>query len=71
MSTNQRNAKPARPAEGSTIDVPGYGPCEVLPHTDPGAVLLRTAHGATVRIGEKALGLALLSAEGADVRPTT
>ena len=60
-----------RPEVGQTIDVPGHGPCVVESNNDPSVVTLRTENGASVRIGERALQLALLSAKGADVRPTS
>lgn len=59
-----------RPAVGETIEVPGHGLCTVESNNDPSVVTLRTASGATLRIGEQALRLALLSAAGEDVRPT-
>jgi len=59
-----------RPAVGECIDVPGYGRCQVVGNDDHSLVTVRTASGAEVRIGEKALHLALLAADGDDVRPT-
>ena len=58
-------------SEGETMQVPGYGWCEVVSTSDPSIVVLRTAEGATVKIGDKALRLALLAAKGEDVRPTS
>jgi|GEM_PF-5266345 hypothetical protein len=60
-----------RPEVGQTIEVPGHGRCTVQSNSDPSIVVLQTATGATLRIGERALQLALMSAKGADVRPTT
>lgn len=52
-----------RPAEGEVIYVPAYGACEVLAHIDPSVVRLRTASGTELKIGERALALALLAHE--------
>lgn len=59
-----------RPAVGEQIEVPGYGLCEVESNADPSIVALRTPSGATVKIGDQALRLALLAANGEDCRPT-
>jgi len=57
----------ARPPVGSTLYLPSYGLCTVLEHTDPSTVSLRIqSTDSTVRIGERALRLALLAAEGDD-----
>lgn len=64
---NERRYPYGRPDEGMTIHVATYGSCEVLLHTDPSLVRLLTPHGAEVKIGHKALRLALVAAEGEDV----
>lgn len=68
---SERRYPHGRPAEGAMIYVPAYGTCEVLPHSDPSLIALRTPNGATVRIGHAALRLALLAADDDDARPTT
>jgi len=60
-----------RPAVGTELAVPGYGRCTVESNNDPSVILFRTESGSTFKIGEQALRLALLAAEGEDVRPTT
>lgn len=55
-----------RPREGTVIDIPGRGLCEVLSNDDPATILFRAPSGAEFRIGERALALALLAAEGVD-----
>lgn len=50
-----------RPAEGGVLDVPGRGRCEVVSNADPSVIVLRTESGATFKIGEKALALALVA----------
>lgn len=60
-----------RPAVGSTLEIPGRGMCVVVSNSDPSVIVFRAPSGANFRIGEYALRLALLSAAGGDVRPTT
>ncbi len=61
-----------RPAVGDTVRLEGWGVCTVIADDDPSTVRLRIEWtGREVRIGERALRLALLAAEGADTRPTT
>jgi len=67
MNTQQQTA---RPAVGALLYPPGHGRCEVVSNSDPSTVTLRTAQGTELRIGERALQLALIAADG-DARPAS